>query len=105
MAGNSSARGYHLAPPPPSSSASHGVDQLHLYLFHIGEVVFGDPDPDWDTEVMDSTSTSLQGVIRSGIHSFVYEYDLGDSWEHEITVQKVLEGEQDVVQPICTDGA
>jgi len=37
--------------------------------------------------------------------SFVYEYDFGDCWQHEILVEKVLEAEEDVHYPLCLDGA
>src|SRR5262249_42629640 len=36
---------------------------------------------------------------------FVYEYDFGDSWEHEIVVERVGEPEPGVVYPCCVKGA
>lgn len=30
-----------------------------------------------------------------------YTYDFGDNWEHEITLEKILEPDQDVLYPIC----
>lgn len=34
-----------------------------------------------------------------------YEYDFGDSWEHDIVVEKVLEAAPLAVYPRCTAGA
>lgn len=36
--------------------------------------------------------------------SFVYEYDFGDSWEHEIVVEKALPVEEGVLYPRCLAG-
>ena len=35
---------------------------------------------------------------------FVYEYDFGDSWEHQIVVEKVLVPEAGVRYPVCLAG-
>lgn len=82
-----------------------GWTNSHLYLFHVGEADFGEPDPEWEQEVMDSTRTSLERIVRSGVRSFVYEYDMGDSWEHQITIQKTLEDDRNETQPVCLEGA
>lgn len=33
-----------------------------------------------------------------------YEYDFGDSWEHEVLVEKMVEPQPDVEYPICIGG-
>jgi hypothetical protein len=33
-----------------------------------------------------------------------YEYDFGDSWEHEVLVEKIVEPEQGVEYPVCIGG-
>ena len=35
----------------------------------------------------------------------VYEYDFGDSWQHEIVLEKTLEPEPKVKYPRCVEGA
>ena len=36
---------------------------------------------------------------------FTYEYDFGDSWQHEIVLEKTLEPEPKVKYPRCVEGA
>ena len=36
--------------------------------------------------------------------NFEYEYDFGDSWEHEILVEKIVEPQEGVYYPICIYG-
>jgi hypothetical protein len=33
-----------------------------------------------------------------------YEYDFGDGWEHEVTLEKILPSIPDIKYPICTGG-
>ena len=35
---------------------------------------------------------------------FVYEYDFGDSWEHVVLVEKILEPDPGVAYPVCITG-
>ena len=36
---------------------------------------------------------------------FIYEYDFGDSWEHEVLVEEVLPPDPDFKHPVCLGGA
>ena len=36
------------------------------------------------------TSMALSGLLEQGCRKFEYEYDFGDSWEHEIKIEKTL---------------
>jgi hypothetical protein len=33
-----------------------------------------------------------------------YEYDFGDSWHHDVILEKILPAEDKVKYPVCTDG-
>ena len=81
-----------------------GWSDTHLYLFHVDGEEYGEPDTDWDDEVRSSKRAKLEDVIAAGGTSFSYEYDLGDSWTHEITLERTLETEGKV-KPRCTGGA
>jgi hypothetical protein len=35
----------------------------------------------------------------------LYEYDFGDSWEHEVALEKILEKDPNLKTPVCLDGA
>ena len=81
-----------------------GWTNSHLYLFRVGGTVFGEPSPDWDLKVQNSTRVTLDRLISGGEPSFLYEYDLGDSWMHEITILRSVEAEGKE-RPRCTGGA
>ena len=71
-----------------------GWTNSHVYLFEVEEKTYGKPSPDWNSEVMDSRKTTLEKIFSGGTVSFLYEYDLGDSWKHEITLLGTVEGEE-----------
>jgi hypothetical protein len=67
-----------------------GWTNSHLHQFTIGKRQYGMADADGfpDLEVADERDYRVQDLLRSGT-SFVYEYDFGDGWEHDVTVKKV----------------
>ena len=46
----------------------------------------------------------LSDIVAGVKDRFVYEYDFGDSWEHQIVVEKVLAPEAGVRYPVCLAG-
>jgi hypothetical protein len=48
---------------------------------------------------------TLNEILAKRCIKFTYEYDMGDSWLHEIEVEKVGFVEKDVQYPCCTGGA
>jgi hypothetical protein len=54
--------------------------------------VHGPPDPDWGDvglRIKDSRRTKLDATIWAEWLKLIYEYDLGDSWMHQITIKKI----------------
>ena len=48
---------------------------------------------------------SLSKVVKTGRKvRFIYEYDFGDSWQHEIVLEKTLEPEPGITYPRCIEG-
>ncbi|MHB8522841.1 MAG: plasmid pRiA4b ORF-3 family protein [Limisphaerales bacterium] len=43
-----------------------------------------------DPEILEERKFTLRQIAPREQHAFGYEYDFGDSWEHEITVDKIL---------------
>lgn len=35
---------------------------------------------------------------------YQYEYDFGDSWYHDIILEKIVPAEPDTLYPVCVDG-
>jgi len=60
------------------------------------------PDLGFDElELRDEQKVKLSKVIAGEGAKFSYLYDFGDSWEHEILVEKLLAAEPDASYPVC----
>ena len=100
------------APGDITLGALHTVLQLvmawdgyHLHQFVVGDTFYSDPAMMDDLDTLDEDTTTLRQVVpREGMKIF-YEYDFGDSWEHEILVEKVLPPEGGVQAPTCIGGS
>ncbi len=81
-----------------------GWTNSHLHLFEVDGKLYGEPGTEWDFEVLDSRKMTLEKIFSGGRVSLLYEYDLGDSWRHEITLLGTVEGEAEE-KLACTTGA
>jgi hypothetical protein len=63
----------------------------------------GELSAEWEFEVLDESKLTLDKIFAGGTKSFHYEYDLGDDWIHEITIERQIESEE--TKPGCTAGA
>ena len=79
-------------------------DGYHLHQFIIGGVYYGEPDPDYGFPIRNDRSTKLNQVVPGTRAKFIYEYDFGDSWDHEILVEKILPPQGGVRYPVCLSG-
>ncbi len=101
------------APGDISLSRLHAVLQIvmgwtnsHLHQFKAGGRYYGEPDPEFADviEIIDERQVRLNQIAPDVEAGFVYEYDFGDSWEHELVVEKILPPEKGAPYPRCTDG-
>ena len=83
-----------------------GWTSSHLHQFITGknDIYIGIPHEDDWIELVDSRKTKLSEYLGQPKDKVVYEYDFGDSWEHEVVVKEVLAKETGRSYPICTDG-
>ncbi len=81
-----------------------GWGDYHLHQFIIGKIYYGIPDPDFGLDVKSELRIKLDSLVTRVKQLFIYEYDFGDSWEHKITVEKIVSPETDVRYPICIGG-
>ncbi|GGP02193.1 plasmid pRiA4b ORF-3 family protein [Nonomuraea glycinis] len=77
----------------------------HLHLFTVGGVLYGEPSPEWDLDIMDEEKTSLAEVLAEVGAVMEYEYDLGDSWRHDVVLEEIPIAEEWVRYPVLVDGA
>ena len=84
--------------------ASMGWTNSHLHGFSIGGVEYGEPLPELELEIKNEQKVKLSKVVTGEKQKFFYTYDMGDSWEHEILVEKVLPHDPLVCYPVCITG-
>ncbi|MCY3022419.1 MAG: plasmid pRiA4b ORF-3 family protein [Planctomycetota bacterium] len=83
-----------------------GWDGGHLHQFIKEQVYYGPVDPDLGMDDMeDEKGVVLRDLLPHAKSKLIYEYDFGDSWEHEVLVEKVLAPETNTRYPVCLDGA
>jgi len=85
-----------------------GWENCHLHEFRIGRQRFGKPDPMERTfggprAASERTARLFSVLGRAGAKA-EYTYDFGDSWEHQIVVEKCLAREPGRVYPACLAG-
>ena len=66
----------------------------HLWEFEAGNRRYGVPDAGWqDDKVFAAKNTRLRTLLDRGVRSLLYTYDMGDSWEHIVTVEAIEDGQ------------
>jgi hypothetical protein len=87
-----------------------GWSKSHLHQFEIKGERYGDPalldDGFEDFDCVDSTKTLLSSLLpKTGRRfAFKYEYDFGDSWEHEVSFEGRPPADPKVKYPLCVEG-
>ena len=81
-----------------------GWSNAHLHAFTVGEARYGMHLDDYpEGEVDEKTVTVLQALRNE--QPFLFEYDFGDSWEHDVVVEEVLRSSVTLKHAVCLDGA
>ena len=87
-----------------------GWTNSHLHQFVAGKRLYSDPSFDLDEfeddpRVVDEGTITIIEVAPRVKRTFVYEYDFGDSWDHRITVEKILDPDPATATAArCLDG-
>jgi len=87
-----------------------GWTNSHLHQFEIKGQRYGNPelldDGFDDFECEDSTTTMLSEILpkTSKRFAFKYEYDFGDSWEHEVLFEGSPTADPKAKYPLCVEG-
>ncbi len=63
-----------------------GWDNYHMHQFSIAGIDYGQTQREFN--VRSEKTVKLSQVVKSEKFKFSYTYDFGDSWEHEILVEK-----------------
>lgn len=88
--------------------ATMSWEDCHFHQFYIGNRRFGVPDPNdalmGGSPTVNEKKACLANVLNKIGSKATYIYDFGDSWEHALTVEKIVAAESNVAYPLCTDG-
>jgi len=62
-------------------------------------------DDSWeDTDNDDYSITKISDLLKKEDDRIVYEYDFGDSWKHDIILEKIEKNESNTNIPVCIAG-
>ncbi|MQA13389.1 MAG: hypothetical protein GEV09_04215 [Pseudonocardiaceae bacterium] len=83
--------------------AAMGWEDYHLHVFEAGGQRFGVADP--ELEFSDERQCRLADLVTGEGTKIEYTYDFGDSWDHEILVERTLTAGDGDRYPTCLAGA
>jgi len=89
-----------------------GWMNCHLHQFSAGSgfalTYYGTPDPEFagmGSETLNEKRYTIADLAPAARRKIGYEYDFGDSWEHQVAVEKVLPPDASFAHPVCLAGA
>ncbi len=86
-----------------------GWDDYHLHQFEIRQKYYSDPeqmeDDVFENEDEDEHRLTLGELFQSPKAKFLYRYDFGDNWEHEILIEKIMPPDGQTRYPVLIGGA
>lgn len=81
-----------------------GWTDSHMHAFEIQGAAYSLPEIAGELDFKDSRRVKLSQFITGEKFTFRYDYDFGDSWEHQILVEKILPPDPAQPLPVCLKG-
>ena len=82
-----------------------GWSDDHLYCFEVSGKTYGDTNQSsYDSSMKDVKLMTLGRIAQKELPGFIYEYDFGDSWRHDVVIEQsstIAEGD---AYPRCLEG-
>lgn len=85
-----------------------GWENDHLHVFRVGKVEYATLEGDQAVTSMgvrDEWETEVRKVLPGVGRKILYEYDFGDSWKHDVVVERIILAEGGKQYPVCLAGA
>ncbi|MFA5343954.1 MAG: plasmid pRiA4b ORF-3 family protein [Kiritimatiellia bacterium] len=84
-----------------------GWQDCHLHAFRFGDVHYTSQQACemGEMDMENEKTLFLSRVVTRAKQKFIYEYDFGDSWLHEVVVEKILPFDPQMKYPVCLAGA
>jgi hypothetical protein len=83
--------------------AAMGWEDRHLHAFEIGDRRFGMQFDDFPEGELDEKEVTVLRAIGDA-RRFVYQYDFGDSWRHDVVVESLSRSPRGLRFGVCVDG-
>ena len=83
--------------------AAFGWWDYHLHAFQIGDLRYGPQAEDYPEDELDEAAVTIVAALE-GVERFSYEYDFGDSWDHEIVIEERSWLSVGLKVGVCIDG-
>jgi hypothetical protein len=84
--------------------AAMGWTDSHLHQFVQHGVYYGAPDREYGMPMVSERRTRLADLLQRPKDRLIYEYDFGDSWEHDVVLEDIHEAQLDARYPRVTGG-
>ena len=85
-----------------------GWEDNHLHQFMAHGTYYGAPagvsGVSFGPDVANEWDVRLSQIVSGEKDKFLYQYDFGNSWEHEIHLEKILSPQEGVRYPACVEG-
>lgn len=85
-----------------------GWTNSHLHQFIKDRTYYTKRMPDddfWDEmDNVDYKNMKIADLLQKEKEKIVYEYDFGDSWEHDVILEKILPIDNNLKYPVCLTG-
>lgn len=81
-----------------------GWTDSHLHQFIVDSEYFSIPSSEDYEPVKDERRVTLEKIAPSLKRKFLYEYDFGDGWMHQVIVEKILIPDPGEKYPRCIKG-
>ena len=83
--------------------ATMGWTNSHLHAFRVGNKRYGMCLDDYPEEEIDEKDVTVLQALREE-HRFIYDYDFGDGWEHEVVIEELTWSYLGLKFGVCIDG-
>ncbi len=85
-----------------------GWHNSHLHQFIKDRTFYTkkmEDDMTWgDLNNVDYKGLKISDLLKNENDKIDYEYDFGDSWHHDVVLEKILDASEKTKYPICIDG-
>jgi hypothetical protein len=82
-----------------------GWMDCHFHQYEVKGQLYRRPSVELELPMKDETRTRLAEVLRRPKDSMLYEYDFGDSWIHQVVLEKIVAPSPGLNVPQCIAGA